>query len=108
MKRVLAAITAAFLCSGGGAAFAPPGVDQALVESDAMPPKLSAFGLFRGNDPKRDPASPRDRQRAEQAEPPARGQRGRVDQRQPHLEAQPSAIAPAEIGPRAGSCRTLA
>jgi hypothetical protein len=52
VKRVLAAITAAFLCSGGGAAFAPPGVDQALVESDAMPPKLSAFGLFRGNDPK--------------------------------------------------------
>jgi uncharacterized repeat protein (TIGR03806 family) len=51
VKRVLAAIGAALLCSSGGAALAPPGVDQAVVESDMMPPKLSAFGLFRGNDP---------------------------------------------------------
>src|SRR3546814_2807757 len=40
------------LCASGGAAGSLPGVDQALVESDAMPPKLSAFGLFRSNDPK--------------------------------------------------------
>jgi uncharacterized repeat protein (TIGR03806 family) len=44
-------IATALLCAGGGAATPPPGVDQALVESEAMPPKLSAFGLFRGNDP---------------------------------------------------------
>lgn len=53
MKRVLAAITAALLCSSGGTALTLPTVDQALVESDAMPAKLSAFGLFRGNDPLR-------------------------------------------------------
>lgn len=52
MKRVFAALAAALLCTSGGAAGSLPGVDQALVESDAMPPKLSAFGLFRGNDPK--------------------------------------------------------
>ncbi len=52
MKRVLAAVGAALLCASGGAAIVAPAVDQALVESDAMPPKLSAFGLFRGNDPK--------------------------------------------------------
>jgi len=51
VKRILAALSAALLCSSGGAALAPPGVDQAVVESDAMPPKLSEFGLFRGNDP---------------------------------------------------------
>ena len=51
MKRVFAALAAALLCASGGAAGSLPGVDQALVESDAMPPKLSAFGLFRGNDP---------------------------------------------------------
>ena len=51
MRRVFAAIGAALLCASGGAAVVAPAVDQALVESDAMPPKLSAFGLFRGNDP---------------------------------------------------------
>ena len=51
MKRVFAAMAAALLCVSGGAAEVPPTVDQALVESDAMPAKLSAFGLFRGNDP---------------------------------------------------------
>ena len=51
MKRVLAALGAALLCASGSGAVAPPGVDQALVESDTMPPKLSAFGLFRGMDP---------------------------------------------------------
>src|SRR3546814_2902762 len=52
VRRVLAAFAAALLCASGGAAGSLPGVDQALVESDAMPPKLSAFGLFRSNDPK--------------------------------------------------------
>ena len=52
MKRVIAALGAALLCASGGAAVVPPAVDQALVESDAMPAKLSAFGLFRDNDPK--------------------------------------------------------
>lgn len=52
MRRVFAAFAAALLCASGGAAGSPPGVDQAMIESDAMPPKLSAFGLFRGNDPK--------------------------------------------------------
>ncbi len=51
MKRVFAALAAALLCASGGAAGSLLGVDQALVESDAMPPKLSAFALFRGNDP---------------------------------------------------------
>ena len=51
MRRVFAAVGAALLCASGGAASPPPGVDQAVVESDAMPAKLSAFGLFRGNDP---------------------------------------------------------
>ena len=53
MKRISAALAAALLCASGGAALVPSGVDQAVVESEAMPAKLSAFGLFRGNDPKR-------------------------------------------------------
>ncbi len=52
MRRVFAAVGAALLCASGGAAGSLPGVDQAVVEGDAMPTKLSAFGLFRGNDPK--------------------------------------------------------
>ena len=52
MKRIFAALAAALLCTSGGAAGSLPGVDQALVESDAMPPKLSAFGLLRGKEPK--------------------------------------------------------
>ncbi|MBB6424679.1 SO2930 family diheme c-type cytochrome [Sphingopyxis sp. JAI128] len=51
MRRVLAALAAALLCTSGGAAGSLPGVDQAVVDSDAMPAKLSAFGLFRGNYP---------------------------------------------------------
>ncbi|WP_188237051.1 SO2930 family diheme c-type cytochrome [Sphingopyxis sp. LK2115] len=53
MRRVFAAIAAALLCASGASGGAPPGVDRALVESDAMPTKLSAFGLFRDNDPLR-------------------------------------------------------
>jgi uncharacterized repeat protein (TIGR03806 family) len=34
-----------------GSAVAPPGVNQALIDDDTLPPKLSAFGLFRGGDP---------------------------------------------------------
>ncbi|MDK2761047.1 MAG: hypothetical protein KYX64_06775 [Sphingopyxis sp.] len=52
MKRLFVALIAVLLGVGGGVAVVPAGVDQAVVESDAMPPKLSAFGLFRGNDPK--------------------------------------------------------
>src|SRR3546814_15885189 len=35
VRRVLAAFAAALLCASGGAAGSLPGVDQALVESDA-------------------------------------------------------------------------
>ncbi len=51
MKRAFAALAAALLCAGAVAAVPTTGVDQAVIDSDAMPPKLSAFGLFRGNDP---------------------------------------------------------
>lgn len=51
MKRVFAALAAALLCAGGAAAVQLGGARQAVIDSDAMPPKLSAFGLFRGNDP---------------------------------------------------------
>lgn len=51
MRRVIAAAAAAFLCASVASGGAPPSVDQALVESNAMPAKLSAFGLFQGNDP---------------------------------------------------------
>ena len=53
MKRVFAAIAAALLCVSGASGGASPGVNQSLIESDAMPAKLSAFGLFHGNDPLR-------------------------------------------------------
>lgn len=52
MRRVFAAVAAALLSASGGAALPPQTVDQALIDGDSMPPKLSAFGLFRGNDPK--------------------------------------------------------
>ncbi|WP_414712739.1 SO2930 family diheme c-type cytochrome, partial [Sphingopyxis sp.] len=45
-------LAVALLCAGGGAASPPPGVNQAVIDSEALPPKLSAFGLFSGNDPK--------------------------------------------------------
>lgn len=52
MRRAFAALAAALLCASGGAALSLPGLDQQVIDSDAMPPKLSAFGLFRRNDPK--------------------------------------------------------
>ena len=57
MKRAVAALTAALLCASGASGGAPPHVDQALIDGDAMPPKLSAFGLFAANDPAQSPAS---------------------------------------------------
>ena len=47
MRRVFAAIGAALLCASGGAALPPQTVDQTFIDGDSMPPKLSAFGLFR-------------------------------------------------------------
>jgi uncharacterized repeat protein (TIGR03806 family) len=57
VKRAVAALTAALLCASGASGGAPPHVDQALIDGDAMPPKLSAFGLFAANDPARPVAS---------------------------------------------------
>ena len=57
MKPVVAALAAALLFASGAGGVAPPAVDQALVDGDTMPPKLSAFGLFAGNDPARPVAS---------------------------------------------------
>ena len=47
MKRVAAAVVAALLCASG--AFAVPGTapNQAAIDGDAMPRKLSEFGVFR-------------------------------------------------------------
>lgn len=52
MRRAFAALAAALLCAGVAAAVPLAGVSQEVIDSDAMPPKLSAFGLFRGHDPK--------------------------------------------------------
>ena len=53
MKRA-AAFFAAMLAAAGGASAVPmPGVNQAVIDSDAMPAKLSTFGLFQDNDPQR-------------------------------------------------------
>ncbi|MGN6289501.1 MAG: SO2930 family diheme c-type cytochrome [Sphingopyxis terrae] len=57
MKRIAAALIAALLCASAGGGAAPAAVDQALIEGSAMPAKLSAFGLFAGNDPARPVAS---------------------------------------------------
>ena len=57
MKSVVAAFAASLLFASGAGGAAPPAVDQALVDGDTMPPKLSAFGLFAGNDPARPVAS---------------------------------------------------
>ncbi len=48
MKRVLAALGAALLCSSGGAAVVvtAPEPDQSVIEGSSLPPKLSAFRLF--------------------------------------------------------------
>ena len=51
--RGVAALVAAVVAGSGGASAVPlPGVNQAVIDSDAMPTKLSAFGLFQANDPK--------------------------------------------------------
>lgn len=52
MKRIAAALAAALLCASGVTAVPMPGVNQAVIDSDATPQKLSAFGLFHFNDPK--------------------------------------------------------
>ena len=50
--RVGVALVAAVLAGAGGASAVPlPGVNQAVIDSEAMPPKLSAFGLFVANNP---------------------------------------------------------
>lgn len=52
MKRVFAALGAALLCASGASGVPLPGVHQDVIDSDAMPAKLSAFGLFHFNNPK--------------------------------------------------------
>lgn len=53
MRRA-AAIAAILLAGPGGAsAVPPPGTHQAVINGDTLPAKLSAFGLFVDNDPKR-------------------------------------------------------
>ena len=49
MKRILAALAATFICASGGAVVPVPPANQELIDSDALPPKLSAFGLFYGD-----------------------------------------------------------
>lgn len=46
MKRLAAAFAAALLCASGGAAVPVAGPDQALIDGNTMPRKLSEFGLF--------------------------------------------------------------
>lgn len=51
MKRIAAALIAALLLGSAGASAVPqPGVNRAMIDGTAMPAKLSAFGLFAGND----------------------------------------------------------
>lgn len=51
MRRV-AVLVAAIVAGAGGASAVPrPGVNQVAIDSDAMPAKLSAFGLFLANNP---------------------------------------------------------
>ena len=52
MKRVFAALGAALLCASAASGVPLPGVHQDVIDSDAMPAKLSAFGLFHFNNPK--------------------------------------------------------
>ena len=50
--RRFAVLVAAIVAGAGGASAVPlPGVERAMIDSDAMPPKLSAFGLFFANNP---------------------------------------------------------
>ncbi|WP_293697277.1 MULTISPECIES: SO2930 family diheme c-type cytochrome [unclassified Sphingopyxis] len=46
MKRLFAALAAALCCVSGGATVPLPNGKQGLIESDAIPQKLSAFGFF--------------------------------------------------------------
>ena len=46
MRRLFAAVGAALLCVSGGATVPLPDGKQGVIESDAIPQKLSAFGLF--------------------------------------------------------------
>ncbi len=45
MKRIFAALAAALCCVSGAATMSGPTVDQAVVEGEATPQKLSAFGF---------------------------------------------------------------
>jgi uncharacterized repeat protein (TIGR03806 family) len=57
VKAALALAIAALTVAGAASAIPPVSVNQAVVEGDSMPAKLSAFGLFDGNDPARPVAS---------------------------------------------------
>jgi uncharacterized repeat protein (TIGR03806 family) len=52
VKRVFAALAAALLCVSGASGVPLPGVNQDVIDSDAMPAKLSAFGLFHAGSPR--------------------------------------------------------
>ncbi|UNU42522.1 hypothetical protein EAO27_07210 [Sphingopyxis sp. YF1] len=52
MRRVFAALAAALLCASGASGVPLPGVHQEVIDSDAIPQKLSAFGLFHFGNPK--------------------------------------------------------
>lgn len=47
MRRFAAALAAALLCVSAAFAVSEPMPDQAVIDGATMPPKLSAFGLFR-------------------------------------------------------------
>lgn len=47
MKRIAAALIAALLGASVATALSEPVPDQSIIDGDAMPAKLSAFGLFR-------------------------------------------------------------
>ena len=53
MSRLFAACVAALIVASGASGGSMTQVDQALVDGDTAPAKLSAFGLFAGNDPAR-------------------------------------------------------
>jgi uncharacterized repeat protein (TIGR03806 family) len=57
VKAALALATAALGVAGAASAIPQVMVNQAVVDGDTMPAKLSAFGLFDGNDPARPVAS---------------------------------------------------
>ena len=45
MRRIFAALAAALCCASGASTMPAPTVDQAVLEGDAMPQKLSEFGF---------------------------------------------------------------